>query len=348
MDGDMNRATLGIESYYLTGTLRSQIKRRTGHISTKSVLDYSWKEGKFNKVDINAKLQRIHKGTLSKFSSAASFAMSNFPDKNVDFLWETQTAVGFCENTAKFTIGKSTWEGHTLFSRQNSKDHSEIRLQTSLVNVRNEIDYLLEFSHRIMDQSVSTKFIGKTSATNEIKGHFDYDAESRPFLKRNVTAQASWPGSEYSIEATLHEKRKGEFEGELVINLNKLREMKGTISYINNSNNLKLDHSLDFRARGFSTVPISGSLAFSATDKQSHIGCQVQLEGRKPHNSRLSTSIDYSHTKNTHKVEAKVTFNEKKYNGEVTYNNDKAGTKHLTVDLHLENRIYVDAKVLTF
>jgi len=345
MDNGVNLANLGIESYYLSGNLKSQIKLKPGHISTKSVMEYSWKQAETNKVDINAKLQKLQKGILSKFSAAASFSMSKFPDQNVEFLWETQTSKGFCENTAKFAVGKSTWDAHTLFSRQTSNDFNEIRLQASLTNLRNDVDYLIEFGHKMIDQSISTKLIGKTSSTSMARLHFDYDAESRPFLKRNVTAAAIWPGSEYSFQASLKEKQKGEFEGELLIDLNKLKEMKATVTYINKSNNLRLDHSLDFRARGFSSVPVSGSLAFSATDKQSHIGCQIQLEGRKPHNSRLSTSIDYSHSRNTHKVEAKVTFNEKKYNGEITYHSSKADTKHLVIDLHMDNHIHVDAKV---
>lgn len=341
--------TVGVESYHFTGSLHSNLKSRQNHWSSRSTLEYSWKHGDINVIDISAKVQKTQKGALSKLSAAASLVTSSYPDQNLDFSWEILNSVGFCENIVKLAIGKSTWDGHTIYSLQNTRDLTELRFLVALSNPRDDLDYTLEFTHRMVDHSITTRFTGRISPVTEVKVNFQYDTVSKPFLSNNLTAGITWPGAEYFATFSLLEKRRGEFDSEIVISLNNFREMKATISYLNNSNNLKLDHSIEFRARGFFSVPISGNVGFTVTDKQSHVGCQVLIEGKKPYSSRLSTSVDYSHVRNMHKIEAKVTFNEKKYSSEVAFGqgSKKSGTgqQFLTVDLFLNQHIFIEGKV---
>lgn len=310
-------------------------------------MEYSWKRGKVHSADLSAKIQRTRKGTLTTALVTAGFSSTQFPDNSAELYWGTQTSSGFCENKLKIGWGKTVWEGHTLFSRQSQIDHSELRLESSLSCTKFAVDYRLEFAHRTTTEGLNTKLLARTSADNEFNANVEYISAVDDLLKKSLEASATWPNTEYFLKTSFIEKQRGDFEAELLVHLNTTRDLKATAMYINRSNNLKLDHNIEFRARGFTPVPISGSLGFSATEKQSHVGLQVQFEGKKPYSSRMSTSIDYSHTKYSHKLEGKVTINEKKYNGEIHYLNTPMGGKNLTVDLQLENHIYVEATVST-
>lgn len=342
----MRQATLSIESYLVTGNIRSQMKRRPGLWSTKTTMEYSWKRETVHTAELSSKLQRTRQGTLSKTLLTAGFSSTQFPDHTFDFHWETQTSFGFCESRVRTKWGKTTWEGHTLFSRQNQVDHSELRLESSLACARFGVDYRLEFAHRANTEGFNTKLLGRLGAENEFNANAEYISAVDDLLKKSVEAGVTWPNTEYAFKASFFEKQRGEFEAEILLQLNKTRELKATALYLNKSTNLKLDHTIEFRARGFTSVPLSGSIGFSATERQRHIGCQIQFEGKKPYSSRISTSLDYSHTKNSYKLEGKVTLNEKKYTGEILYGTDH-GAKNLTVDLHLENHIFVQATVRT-
>ncbi|ODN05279.1 Apolipophorin [Orchesella cincta] len=337
--GDDKQATLSIESYILTGSIHSKLVRKSGHWRTKTTINYSYKGEREQSAELRAKVQRERKGTLT--TSVVSFGLTStqFPDMN--FSWETQTSAGFCENKLNIGWGKTTWSGHTLFSRQNQGDHSELRLESSLACTKFKVDYRLEFAYRIIPEGFNTKFLARAGSDNELKANMDYESSVRDLLSKSMKAGITWPNTEYSAKASFLEKARGKFEGEVVVHLNNSRELKATAVYTNNSTNLKLDHEIEFRARGFTTMPISGSIGFSAIENQSHIGCQIQFEGQKPY-SRISTSLDYSHTKFTHKLEGKVTLNEKKYNGEILYAISRSGGKNLTIDLQLENHIFME------
>lgn len=343
----MKEASLAIESYILTGNVRSQLKRKQGHWSTKTSMEYSWKRGKVHTADLSSKIQRTKKGSLGKVLVTAGFTSTQFPDNTLDFYWETQTSSGFCENALKVGWGKTTWEGHILFSRQYQVDHSELRLETSLQCSKFNVDYRLEFAHRLTTEGFKTKFLGRVATDSELNFNAEYMSVVDDLLKKSLEGSVNWPNTDYSLKASFLEKARGDFEAELLVHLNNTKDLKATAMYINRSNNLRLDHNVDFRARGFTPVPLSGSIGFSATEKQSHVGLQLQFEGKKPYSSRISTSFDYSHTKYSHKLEGKVTINEKKYNGEILYINNRVGAKNLTLDLQLENHIFVEATVNT-
>ncbi|CAL8077850.1 unnamed protein product [Orchesella dallaii] len=337
--GDDKQATLSIASYILTGSIHSKLVRKSAHWRTKTTVQYSYKGEKEQTAELRAKVQREKKGTLT--TSVASFALtsSQFPDMN--FSWETQTSNGFCENKMSIGWGKTSWNGHTLFIRQSQGDHIGLRLETSVECAKFNVDYRLEFAYSILPDGFSSNFLARVGSDNEFKANIDYESSVNELLSKSLMAGVNWPNTEYSIKASFLEKARGKFEGEILVHLNTTRELKATAVYTNKSNNMKLEHEIEFRARGFTTMPISGSIGLSAIEKQSHIGCQIQFEGQKPY-SRISTSLDYSHSKLSHKLEGKVTYNEKKYNGEILYAIGSSGGKNLTIDLQLENHIFME------
>ncbi|CAG7820252.1 unnamed protein product [Allacma fusca] len=344
--GDINRSgekfdtTIGVESYILTGNVRSQFRFKPGHVSSKAVAEYSWKNAETRTVDISAKVQNTKKGSLSKFIAQFNFAIPDSPDMNIDFMLDSQKSPGFCENTLRMSLGKTAWEGHTLYNNQFTREIQDLALQLSLTCPRLGVDYSAEFLHKMNYAGMTTRFSGKTRPDNVVKAELEYQNENTELMKKTLTAKAIWPENEYSLRAQLKELHEGDYEGELIITPQNSEEMKAAITYKNGSSNSKLDHAFEFRARGFTSVPLSGNAAFSASDKQSHIGGQLDIN-----NKRYSTSLDYNVVKkSSHKIEGKLTLDERKYTGEINYRQAKTGDRILTVDLHGSKHVALEAK----
>ena len=339
---------MGIQSYIATGNVRSQFRVREGLLSCKSEVTYKWKNSETQTVSLSGKVQKTSKGALSKYTAQASLISAQSPDNNIDFTWETQKSRGYCENTGKVMLGKSSWEGKALYKKQFGRGAQDIHFKLSLQAPKSSIDYNAEFQHQKTESGITTKFSTRTDSETELRAQMEYLSKKEKLMQKNLNFEMTWPEHQYSLQSSLKEIRSGEFEGEVTILPNGGTEKKASLSYRNGSSKVKLEHSLEFRARGFLNVPVSGSASLSASDKLSHLGAQLEIEGKEKYSGRWSGNLDYnSSRKNVNKFEGKVALNEKKYSGEVTFRQTKTGdrTAVLDVKMHGGRRIYSEMKV---
>jgi len=347
---ELQEAEIRLESYILTGNLHSQLRNKIGHWSTKSSFEYSWKNGKPETLDFSAKIQDTQKGALSKVLSSATLTTSQFPDHNTEFSWDFLKSTGYCENKGTLSMGKSSWDAHTLYNSHFGPNKDGLHIKLSLFAPRHEVDYKVEFSHQLTDKGLATKLNARLDSANEVEASFNYATQYGygALLSESVTVETIWPGSRYLIHSKLVETTEGHFEGEIILHFNERKEMKGTLTYDNRPKNYKMNHIVEFRGRGFTPIPFSGSIEFTAGQSEAHASGQFGFEGNESMQNRWSTSIDYSHSDRKHKVEAKLIAADRKYNGEVIYGITKNGRdKRLVIDLQLEKRIVIETRVST-
>ena len=319
---------------------------KPGYLSTKAVAEYSWQRAETKSVDLNAKFQRSKQGVLSKVNALVSLVLPDTPDSKFDASIETQKSPGYCESSVKLAVGKYTWEGKTLYNNQKTRESRDFALMASLKSPRYGWDYSGGFTHNWNQTAMITRLSGQTDAENAALGEIEYLDMSETLLKKSLTATATWPEFEYSVRSTLNEVSSKDYVAEVTVSPNDGSEMKTTVTYKDGSNDIKLDHLLTVRARGLLAAPLSGNLAFSASDRQAHLGAQLDIEGNGSYSGRWSTSADYRVVKNNmHKLEGKLTLNDRKYNGEISFRQAKNGDRVFTLDAQGRKHLSVEATV---
>jgi len=341
--GEVYETNLSLQSFLATGNIRSQIRAKKDSISTKSELQYSWKSKDTKTYNINGRVQNSKKGTLSKYTAAASATSGQNRDENVEFSWETQHTMGYAEHAGRLTMGKTTYEGKYLYKNQANRNGRDFHLLASLTSPK-ALDYKVEFIHKRNDAGLVTKLTGRTDPRNEAQAQLEYITRAGRFVQKSLNAELSWPENVYSVRSSLKEIRPKEFEGEVTIVPNKATEKKASLSYKNGSTRTKVDHTLQIRARGFSDAPIYSTASVAASDRKSYVKVLVELEGQS--DRRWSVNLDYNATKkNNQKVEGKLTYGEKKYNGEINYRKTKSGDRTVVVDLQLDKHFYSELSI---
>lgn len=343
---DVYDGRFGIESYLARGNIRSHLRIRPDIISSKAEIQYSWRGSEFRALNLGGKLQKLEKGGVTKYLALMTTTSQAFPYLNTQFSWETAKARGYCENNAKLVLGESIWVGKTLFKNQRRRQAHDLQLLFSLLGPSNSIDYHVDLHHHKNQSGLFTKFLGRTDSVNELKAEAKYLRTDEKLLRRNFDAQITWPGSLYSLKSGVTEVRSGNYEAQLVLLPNKGTPMKATATYKNGSTKRRLDHDIELRATDFLPVPLSYSAYLVASDRESKMGTQLQIEGRKRYSGKWGGTLQYSASKRfSHKIEAKVDINERNYSGELNWRQARSGDETYTADFYLSQHFHSELLV---